>query len=93
MGHGIEQIETTKIPQAVLFHPTSQDTIVLVSSQEMESEDADHVFVIRLIAEECTNGNLQQTSFIDIPFLLDRPRDNPQVDIRPVDHNSVYSVG
>jgi len=93
IGHGTQFINATNVLKAILFHPTSQDTVVVVSSQRIEPEDLGHVFILRLIAEEYNTGKLNKTAFIDIPLLCDRKEDNLQLDIRSIDNNGVYSVG
>src|SRR6266498_859957 len=54
VGGGTQQIETTNTPEAVLFHPMSQDIIVLTSSQKMDAEDSKHLFIMRFFVEEYT---------------------------------------
>jgi hypothetical protein len=93
VGSSIKQIPTTTNPEAVIFHPTSQDTIVLISSLEMQPTDPKHLFILRSIAEEYKNGTLQSTCFFDIPFLSDSSDERIKFDIRPIDYNGVYSVG
>jgi hypothetical protein len=84
-------------PEAVLFHPTSENTIVLLSSCKITSTDTDtkHIFTLRLTAQEYTNGNIQTTSFFDIPFISD-PKDSyiPMISPSIVATNPlIYSTG
>lgn len=88
----VGQTDTTTIPEAVLFHPTSQGTIVLISSCEMKAKDGKHLFVLRLIAEEYTNGTLRHTCFSDLPFYPTEPMFQVQFDTRPIDNNGMYSI-
>jgi hypothetical protein len=79
-------------PEAILFHPTSPATIVLLSSRKIKSTDPRHVFTLRLTAQEHTNRGLQQPCFFDVPFTSDNYQKEAQFDVGLIDNNGIYSV-
>jgi hypothetical protein len=84
---------TDPVPEAVLFHPTSQSTIVLVSCRSINSTDPRHTFILRLTVQEYTDGDLGTSCFLDMPFLCHlEDFEQVQFDIRPIDENGIYSI-
>jgi hypothetical protein len=79
---GIKQIPTTMNSEAVIFHPTSQDAIVLISSLELQRTDPKHFFILRSIAEERTHvtefRGITKNSTLN-HIWLDWPEDNLEV--------------
>lgn len=77
-------------PEAVLIHPTSQDTVILFSSCKINST-YDKV-TMRLTAKIHANSDVQPCSF-DIPLASKRKdKGNLLFDIRPINNNGLYSV-
>ena len=84
---------TDPVPEAVLFHPTSRGTIILVSSRHIHPTDPKHNFTLRLLVQEYINGTIGNSCFLDMPFLRHLADfERVEFDIRPIDENGIYSV-
>ena len=85
---------TDPVPEAVLFHPTSRGGIMLVSSENIHSQDLSDDSIFRLHICEYVNGAAGNSCSIDMPLLRRlRAGDEPVgFDIRPIDDNLIYSI-
>ncbi|OBT59952.1 hypothetical protein VE03_10476 [Pseudogymnoascus sp. 23342-1-I1] len=92
----------TYTPEALLFHPTSPNKIVLLSTHKVTSTAQKHIFTLGLHAREYKYGSRQDTlsqgtcsqdtcSF-DMPFTSDPYDEQVQFDIRLVNNNGLYSI-
>jgi hypothetical protein len=97
----------TYTPEALLFHPTSPDKIVLLSTHKITSIAQKHVFTLGLHALEYKYGSpqdtlpqdtlsqgtcSQDTCSFDMPFTSDPYDEQVQFDIRLVNNNGLYSI-
>jgi hypothetical protein len=81
------------MPEVLLFHPTTQNTLVLASRRTFSPTGFDKKFVMRIFLHEYVNGIMKNHIFIDIPYLT-RPHSSTEVkfDVRAIDENGTYSI-
>jgi hypothetical protein len=84
---------TDPVPEAMLFHLTSQGTIILVLSRYIYPTDPKHNFTLRLLVQEYINGTIGNSCFLDMPFLRHLADfERVEFNIRPINKNGIYSV-
>jgi hypothetical protein len=78
--------------EALLFHPISQDMIVLAAQRNFSPTELDKNFVMRVFLHEYVKGIMKSHDFIDIPY-LNHPNTSIDVkfDVRAIDDNGTYS--